>query len=558
MIRLVAIISSVFLIAGAIFPWLGTGPMSAMGIYHFAGDIVLIMGLLGLILSIYDVAAKESRFGLIFLIIGISSLIISTLDFLQLVIKAESYVKEFIGIKAFINEPGRFLIPEFILILIGALGTVVTGIIIYNNRDITAARQGWTAGFIANRIAFKHSAENGRSFSRFVIRLSIVATVISVAVMIVTLAFTNGFQETVSQKVFSFWGHIRVQYKQPARTSIAEEEQIEKNDTIVNAIKQNPAVASIHPFATKYAILKTKDEMESVLMKGLDNTYDTAHLKQFFKQGRWIHYNDSSYSREIILSSYTAERLKLKLNDKIMVGFLRRIDSVFRRDKLTVVGIYKTSIEDYDKTFAIGDLKLIQRLNSWDQNEIGGYEIFLHDYTKMDDVANQLYYDIDQFPPDWDTKSIKDIYPNIFDWLNMQNVTRNVLISIMIFVAVVNLITCLIILVLERVRMIGILKALGAKDWTVQTIFLRYSTFITFFGILLGVLFGLGICWLQKETGFIKLKEEAYYMSEAAVKIVWWQIGLIIAGTFTICFLVLMIPSVIVKMVRPVKAIRFR
>lgn len=409
------------------------------------------------------------------------------------------------------------------------------------------------ASFIANRIAFNRQ----RSFSRFIIRLSIVATVISVAVMIVTLAFTNGFQETVSQKVFSFWGHIRVQFKQPMKSSIAEEEQIERNDTVAQAIAQNPNVVSIHPFATKYAILKTKDEMEGVLMKGLDRTYDFNHLKHFLKQGHWLNFNDTTYSREIIISSYTANELKLKLNDRVVIYFIKP-DGSLRPDKLSIVGIYKTGIEDYDKTFAIGDLKLIQRLNGWGPDQIGGYEIFLKDYHQMQQVSDDLFYNIEKFPPEWDTKTIKDLYPNIFDWLSMQDVTRNVLIGFMIVVAVINLITCLIILVLERIRMVGVLKALGARNWTVQRIFLQHSTIITLVGIVLGTAFGLGICWLQRTTGFIKLKEEAYYMSEAAVKIVWWQIALICAGTLLISFLVLMVPSLIVRRVRPVKAIQFR
>jgi len=409
------------------------------------------------------------------------------------------------------------------------------------------------ASFIANRIAFNRQT----SFSRFIIRLSIVATVISVAVMIVTLAFTNGFQETVSQKVFSFWGHIRVQFKQPLKSSIAEEEQIEKNDTTLQAIRQNRNVVSIHPFATKYAIVKTKDEMEGVLMKGLDGEYNFKHLQQFMKQGRWLRFNDTTYTREIIISEYTAAQLKLKLNDKVVIYFVRP-DGSLRPDKLSIVGIYKTGIEDYDKTFAIGDLKLIQRLNGWQPNEIGGYEIFLKDYHQMQQVSDELYFNIEKFPPTWDTKTIKDLYPNIFDWLNMQDVTRNVLIGFMVVVAVINLITCLIILVLERIRMVGILKAIGARNGTVQRIFLQHSTFITITGIILGTAIGIGICWLQQSTGFIKLKEEAYYMSEAAVKIVWWQIALIGVGTLLICFLVLMIPSVIVRKVRPVKAIQFR
>jgi lipoprotein-releasing system permease protein len=409
------------------------------------------------------------------------------------------------------------------------------------------------ASFIANRIAFNRQ----RSFSRFIIRLSIVATVISVAVMIITLAFTNGFQETVSQKVFSFWGHIRVQYKQPMKASIAEELQIEKNDTIVRAVRQNPKVASIHPFATKYAMLKTKDEIEGVLVKGFDSSYNFDHLKRFMKQGRWLQFNDTTYSREIIISSYTAEQLKLKLNDKVVIYFVRP-DGSLRPDKLSIAGIYKTGIEDYDKTFAIGDLKLIQKLNGWKPNEIGGYEIFLNDYHQMQKVSDELYYNIENFPSGWDTKTIRDLYPNIFDWLKMQDTTRNVLIGFMIVVAVINLVTCLIILVLERLSMVGILKALGARNWTVQAIFLQHSGFITVAGIILGAAAGIGFCWLQQSTGFIKLKEEAYYMSEAAVKIIWWQVGLICGGTLLVCFLILMIPSLIVQKVRPVKAIQFR
>ncbi|MBA2498325.1 MAG: ABC transporter permease [Chitinophagaceae bacterium] len=407
-------------------------------------------------------------------------------------------------------------------------------------------------GFIANRIAFNQQ----KSFSRFIIRLSIAATVISVAVMIITLAFVNGFQEQVGQKVFSFWGHIRVQYKQPMKTAIAEETPIEQNDSVAYAVMKNPQVQSIHPFATKYAILKTPDEIEGVLLKGLDATYDFNHLKQFMQEGRWLQFNDSTYSREIIISTYTANQLKLKLNDKLLIYFIRP-DGSMRPDKLDIVGIYKTGIQEYDNAFALGDLKLIQRLNSWESYEIGGYEIFLKDYNQMIPASLDLY-EMEEFPQSWDTRIIKDIYPYIFDWLKMQDVTRNVLITFMIIIAVINLITCLIILVLERLRMIGILKALGASDWTVQKIFLKHSSIITIGGIIGGVLFALSIIYLQQETGFIKLEEEAYYLSEAAVKIIWWQVAAVCGGTLLVSYLVLMIPTYIVKKVQPVKAIRFR
>jgi lipoprotein-releasing system permease protein len=414
------------------------------------------------------------------------------------------------------------------------------------------------ASFIANRIAFNRSLGPGgrKSFSRFIIRLSVGATVISVAVMIVTLAFVNGFQDTVSNKVFSFCGHIRVQEKQGDRAAIAEEIPIEINDSAILAIKNDPAVKSIHPFATRYAILKTNDEMEGVLVKGLDASYDFRHLKPFLKEGRWLNFNDSSYSREIIISVHTANQLNLKLKDRILIYFIRP-DGSLRPDRLEVVGIYKTGIDEYDKNFAIGDLKLLQRLNEWKQTEIGGYEIFLHDYTQMQKTSEDLFA-LPAFPERWDTKPIKEIYPNIFDWLNMQNVTRNVLIGFMILVAVINLITCLIILVLERIRMVGVLKAVGASDWTIQKIFLRHSIIITTAGIILGTAFGLGLLYLQQTTGFIKLDEEAYYMSEAAVKIVWWQVGAVCAGTFLVSLLILTIPSYLVRKMQPVKAIQFR
>jgi lipoprotein-releasing system permease protein len=414
------------------------------------------------------------------------------------------------------------------------------------------------AGFIANRIAFnKTAAEGGRKpFSRFIIRLSTVATVISVAVMIVTLAFANGFQDAVSQKVFSFWGHIRVQENQPDKTIISEELPISTNDTVVQSIRKHPEVESIHAFATKYAILKIKDEMEGVLVKGFDSTYNFGYLRRFIKEGRPIQFNDSTYSKEIIISSATASRTGLKVNDSIIIYFITAGQDP-RPRKISVCGIYKTGIEEYDKLFAIGDIKLIQRLNNWESNQAGGYEIFIRDYHNIDKVAKELHA-LDEFPAVWNTISVKSISPNIFDWLNMQDVTRNVLIIVMIVVAIINLITCLIILVLERIKMIGVLKSLGATDWTVQKIFLRHSVIITLTGIIFGAALGLGIVWLQQSAGFIKLPEEAYYMDTAAVKIIWWQILLICGVTLLVSALVLMIPTLIVKRIQPVKAIQFR
>jgi lipoprotein-releasing system permease protein len=407
------------------------------------------------------------------------------------------------------------------------------------------------SSLIAKRIAFNKQ----QSFSRFIIRLSVIATIISVATMILTLSFVNGFQETVSGKVFSFWGHVRVQARQPLKANISEELPIEKNEALVKEIRAMPAVASVHPFATKYAILKTADEMDGVLLKGLDSTYDFNHLSSFLQEGRWIAFSDSTYAREMVISTYMANQLHLKLGDRLLIYFVRN-DGSLRPDKLTIVGIYKTSIEEYDKTFAIGDIKLIRRLNNWKDTEIGGYEIFVKDYTAMAQVSDAVYNRAG-FPQEWETQTVKEIYPNIFDWLNIVNYNGLILIVIVIVIVVINFITCLIILVLERVRMIGILKAIGASDWTIQKVFLYHSLFITFSGIILGTAISLGILWLQLKTGFVQLKETEYFMQTAAVKIDWTQIGAVVGGTLLISFLVLLIPSLLVRKIQPIKAIRF-
>jgi len=406
------------------------------------------------------------------------------------------------------------------------------------------------AAFIARRIAFNQQ----KSFSRFVIRLSIAATVISVTVMILTLTFASGFQKTISHKVFSFWGHIRIQSYYSARVAIAEETPIHRSDSVTGLKKLYPAIKTVQAFATKNAILKTAETIEGVLFKGVEKGYDFSNLNQFLVAGRWLSFADSGYSNEINLSAYTANLLKLKVNDQALIYFIQP-GAPPRPRKLTVVGIYKTGIEEYDKLIAIGDLKLIQRLNDWDASQIGGYEIFLHDFDRMDEVSEAIVPDI---PIGFQSNTIKYIYPSIFDWLALQNKTIFIVLAIMTVIAILNLITCLLILVLERTRMIGLMKALGARNHTVRGVFLYHGAIITFFGLLLGNICALAIAWLQQHTGFIKLPEDAYYISEAAVDIVWWQVAAVNIGTFLVCFTVLLIPTILIKRIQPIKAIQFR
>jgi lipoprotein-releasing system permease protein len=406
------------------------------------------------------------------------------------------------------------------------------------------------AAFIARRIAFNQQ----KSFSRFVIRLSIAATVISVMVMILTLTFASGFQKTISQKVFSFWGHIRIQSYYSARVAIAEETPILRSDSVTRLKTIYPEIKTVQAFATKNAILKTAETIEGVLFKGVEKDYDFNNLKKFLVAGRWISFPDSGYSNEINLSAYTANLLKLQVNDQVLIYFIQP-GAPPRPRKLTVAGIYKTGIEEYDKLIAIGDLKLIQRLNDWNPDQIGGYEIFLNDYTQMNKISEEM---VPYLPVGLQGNTIRDIYPSIFDWLNLQNKTIVIVLILMIVIAILNLITCLLILVLERTRMIGVLKALGARNYTIREIFLLHGTIITFTGLFFGNLLGLLIAFLQQRYGFIPLPEDAYYISQAAVNIVWWQIIAVNIGTFVVCFVVLLIPTIIVKKVQPIKAIQFR
>jgi lipoprotein-releasing system permease protein len=409
------------------------------------------------------------------------------------------------------------------------------------------------AGFIGERVAFSKQ----RSFSKFIIRLSIAATVVSVAAMIITLAFVNGFQKTVSEKIFSFWGHIRIQQFEPNKPLVAEESRIPRNDSVVRMVRAIPEVKQVQAFGTRWAVVEKNRSIEGLLLKGVEQDYALSNIRPFIIDGKWLDFSDSLYARQIILSDKIAHLLKAGIGDTVKVYFISTQDQTSTYRPLRIVAIYKTGIEEYDERFALVDLRLIRRLSDWEEDEIGGYEVFLSDYKKMDTLSSQLS-EAGVLPDRLISKSVKQIYPNIFDWLNIQDVNRNVIFVVMSVVAIINLITCLLILVLERTRMIGILKAVGSTEWTIQKIFLYHATIITAAGVGLGLLLGLGLCYLQKATGFIKLDESAYYVSTAPVEIVWWQVGAVCLGTLVVCFLALIIPTLIVRTIRPVKAIQFR
>ena len=405
---------------------------------------------------------------------------------------------------------------------------------------------------IAKRIAFNKQ----QSFSRFIIRLSVAATAVSIIAMIITLAFVNGFQEKVADKIFGFWGHIRVQKYETGKSLISEELPLTKNTAVENSLSKAPGVVSYQSFATKSAVLESKNDIEGVLIKGIEKNENHTALKKFLVAGRWMQFTDSLYSKETIVSDAVAKQLQIKLNDTIKVHFVStNADAQKTYRKLVVVGFYHTGIDEYDKLFMIADINLIRRINNWESNQIGGYEVFVDQYQQLDTISSSLS---NALPSEWMSKSIKEIYPNIFDWLDIQDVNRNVVFIVMGIVALINLITCLLILMLERTNMIGLLKSMGATNWTIQKIFILYASFITLAGVGFGLIIGVGICLFQQATGFITLDEASYYITVAPIKIIWWQVAAVCAGTSIVCFISLFLPTLLIPKVSPVKAIEFK
>lgn len=408
---------------------------------------------------------------------------------------------------------------------------------------------------LALHIAKRLATGKKKAFSTFIMRISIIATTISVAAMIVSLSFINGFQKIVAEKVFGFWGHIRVQHYEPVKSVMAEESPITRDKRTEQQLKSEPNIVTISPFATRSAIINANGTLEGVLLKGVTSEYPFKKIDRFLLRGKWPSLRDSNKSTEIVLSEYTAKQLTTDTGKYLLIYFIQDQGELPRTRKLKVSGIYKTGIDVYDKTYAIGDLRLIQQLNNWNADEIGGYELDLRNAAEMEKTASSIF---NYLPTGWNAVTLKDLSPEIFDWLSLQNTNKYILIAVMCIVAVINLITCLIILLLERTGMIALLKSLGARDGMIQKIFIYYGGWIAGLGIIIGTFIGLSLCYLQQYGEFIQLNEEAYYVRVAPVEISYIQVLMITTGTFVISMSILILPSLISRKINPSKALRFK
>lgn len=401
--------------------------------------------------------------------------------------------------------------------------------------------------FIAKRISLR--AE--RTFSKLIVRIAIVGIMLGLGVMILSVAIVKGFKSEIREKVRGFNGDI--QFVKYDLNSSYENSPFNLRKANLDSAKNLQGVAHVVPYATKPGIIKANGEVEGVVLKGVDPTYDWTYFKQILVSGKTLNFKDSTQaSKQIIISDVLAKRLNLKVGDDFLMYF---VQESLRKRKFEIVGIYNTGVEEVDKTFVIGDISLIRRLNDWSPDEVGGYEVRINDFNQLDRYSYTLS---DYLPPQIKTLSVTDNYPIIFDWLSLLDVNAQVILVLMLIVAVINMISALLIMILERTNMIGLLKALGATNWGVRKIFLYNAFYLVGIGMLLGNIFGVGLGLIQAETHYFKLDEASYYMKFVPVQLDFLDIVLINAGTLTICLLVLLIPSLLVTRISPIKAIAFK
>jgi len=400
--------------------------------------------------------------------------------------------------------------------------------------------------FIAKRLSF--SKQSG--FSSFIIKIAIVAVALSVAIMIIATALVNGFKKEIENKVFGFMGNIQISSFES--NYAFENKPIAYNEKLSAQIERLATVSHVQTYANITTILKSETEMEGIALKGIGFDFNWQFFEKYMYAGKPFVLDTAKKSNEIIISKTTADRLKVEIGDKVNAYFIEEPPRI-RRFKIS--GIFNTGLIEYDIAYALIDIRHVQKLSNWSDKQVQGYEVFVNNADDTEKINNTLFFNV--LGPDLLSETLKEINPSIFNWLELQSVNEKVIFTLMIIVAVINMITTLLILIMERTNMIGVLKALGANNWTIRKLFLYNAAFIVGFGLLFGNFFGLGLCFFQHQFGFIELSEESYFIKTAPVYINWGIVLLINLATMLICIFSLLLPSYLITKITPVKAIRF-
>jgi lipoprotein-releasing system permease protein len=403
------------------------------------------------------------------------------------------------------------------------------------------------ARFISSRIILKSK----RTFSKLIVRIAIIGIMLGLGVMILSLAVIKGFKQEIREKVRGFAGDVQI-VKSDLNNSYENSSFIPEAN-LISRLKTNKYIAGINPYATKPGIIKANNEIEGVVMKGVDKNYNWNYMKKVLVAGSVIDFRDSAEAmKQVMISQVTANRLKVKAGDDLLIYFIQETP---RKRKLKVTGIFDIGLDEVDKTFIIGDINLIKRLNDWNKGEIGGYEVRVTDFDRVNLTADWID---DKLPILLKSYTIKENYPIIFEWLGLLDLNAVIMLVLMTAVALINMISALLIMILERTAMIGMLKAMGARNWVIQKVFLYNAAFLIGIGLLLGNLLGLGVGYFQQSTHLFKLDPANYYMSFVPIKFELTDLILLNIGTLIVCLLVLIIPSMLVTRISPVRAIRFK
>ncbi len=408
--------------------------------------------------------------------------------------------------------------------------------------------------FIARKLIV--SKDNRKSISRSILNIAIFGISLGLAVMIVAMAVVTGFKNEISRKVVGFAAHIQI-LNFDSNISF-ETQPISSEQEFLTELQADPSVASVQVFATKAGIIKTKSDIQGVVLKGVGPGYDWGFLRDYLQEGEILTLVDSARSNKVLISRYIASLLKLNINDDFLMYFIQEPP---RMRRFTVTGIFETSLEEFDKVFIFGDIRHIQKLNDWTEEQISGFEVNLTDFSDLEKqtymVMNKVGFGFEEDGSRLKVINIHDKYPQIFDWLNLQDMNVLIILILILVVAGFNMVSGLLILILDRTNMIGILKALGSPNVSIRKIFMYQSGFLIIRGLFWGNIIGIGICLLQKYTGIMELDQSSYYLNTVPVNLNALHIIALNLGTALAIILMLIIPSMIISRISPAMAIRF-
>lgn len=393
--------------------------------------------------------------------------------------------------------------------------------------------------------------QRSKKFTKPIIRISITAIALGLTVMIVAVSIVSGFQREIRNKVIGFGSHIQITSYDSQNTH--EASPILKTQDFYPSLDTVQGIKHIQVFATKAGIIKTNEEIYGVVVKGIGSDFDWSFFEKNLIEGEVVKVEDGKLGNGILISETIANKMKLKVGDKTYVYFIQQNGQLRPKD-FVVKGIYQSGLEQFDNLYVITNIAHIQKRNGWSENQVGGFEVLIENYEDLDKLDQYVYNNIGY---ELNSTTIVRQNPDVFNWLELQDLNVVVIILLMVVVAVINIISALLILILERTNMIGILKALGMPNWNVRKIFMYNALYLIVKGLVWGNVVGLALCLLQLQFGFLKLPQESYYVSEVPIKFDWMYILILNLGTLLVCALMLIIPSYVITKISPIKAIRF-